>query len=142
MATPTSNETIRAEGHKNITARHRTTLEITTDRELTKRGDCIIAVSADKRLNDLSEKFKSSMRDMNATLRITIACDGVEDTVIARGHPDLILDHPTDMVVRKSDFICPRTLAICADKAASDLKSDLIERLKQSKDITVYLEIY
>ncbi|HIP58595.1 MAG TPA: DUF371 domain-containing protein, partial [Archaeoglobus profundus] len=35
-------EVITAWGHPNITAKHRTTLEITKDEELSIRGDCII----------------------------------------------------------------------------------------------------
>ena len=34
------------------------------------------------------------------------------------------------MVVRKSDYVGSRTLAVHADKAACDLSRDLIEKLK------------
>jgi len=42
----------------------------------------------------------------------------------------LILTHPTDIVIRKSDYICNRTLAIRADKSAKDLPRELAEKLK------------
>ena len=51
-------EFITAFGHKNVRATHRTTLEITKDEELSVRGDCIVAVAADKGFFDLKPKFK------------------------------------------------------------------------------------
>ena len=48
------------------------------------------------------------------------------------GHENLTLTHPTDIVCRTSDYVCPRTLMINADKAARDLDSDLIEDLKNA----------
>ncbi len=134
-------ETIRAKGHGNVTARHRTTLEFTKEKHLTPKGDCILAIDADRGLQEFSEKFKSAMRDNDALLEIIMSCDGVSETVRARGHPKLPLTHPTDMVIRKSDFICNRTLAIKADKASIDLSRKLIEKLKEGKDVEVEFRI-
>ncbi len=39
--------TFTAQGHPNILATHKTTLEITKDTEVTGEGGCIIAVKAD-----------------------------------------------------------------------------------------------
>ncbi|MBM4400405.1 MAG: DUF371 domain-containing protein, partial [Crenarchaeota archaeon] len=44
--------------------------------------------------------------------------------------PQLTLSHPTDMVIRKSDYVCNRTLAVHADKAAQDLSRELVEKLR------------
>jgi len=49
--------------------------------------------------------------------------------VKARGSPRLLFTHATDLVVRKSDYVCGRTLAIRADKAAKDLSRKLIEKI-------------
>ncbi|MFX0070300.1 MAG: DUF371 domain-containing protein, partial [Candidatus Hermodarchaeota archaeon] len=38
------------------------TLEITKDAHLTDRGDCIVAVKADKACLDLSKEFKEAAR--------------------------------------------------------------------------------
>jgi len=43
------------------------------------------------------------------------------------------LTHPTDMIIRKSNYICSRTLAIQAGKAACDLSRKLVEKLKNPK---------
>jgi len=128
-------EIIAAYGHGNVKATHKSTFEITKEKELSVRGDCIVAVSADKGLHDLKSEFKELLRRENARLTIFIDAGGVTDTVKAFGSPRLILSHPTDIVVRKSDFICHRTLAVRADKAACDLSRVLVEKLKNPEQV-------
>jgi hypothetical protein len=126
-------EVILAYGHENILATHRTTLAVTKNNQLTKRGDCIIATSANKSVEDLSHKFKQALCRDTAKIAILIEADEIADTVKALGNPQLILNHPADLVVRKSSYVCGRTLAIQADKAACDLSRRLIERLRDPK---------
>jgi hypothetical protein len=126
-------ETIFAFGHNSIQAIHKSTLEITKEAELSERGDCIIAVSADKAMTDLNSEFKESLRKENAKITIMIEAGDVIEVVNALGSTELILTHPTDMVVRKSNYICNRTLAIHADKAACDLSRKLVEKLENPK---------
>jgi hypothetical protein len=123
-------ETILARGHENVLATHKTTLEITKEANLSKRGNCVIAVSADKAINDLRFEFKEGLRKHDARVAILIEAEGVAETVNAFGDSKLILDHPTDIVVRKSSHISNRTLAIEADKAACDLSRKLVEKLR------------
>lgn len=125
-------EIITAYGHKNIQATHETTLEISKANNLSERGTCIVAVSADKALTDLSAQFKHNLRKENANLTILIAAGKLAEKVNAMGSSLLVLDHPTDMVIRNSSYICARTLAIQADKAAGDLPRNFVERLKES----------
>ncbi len=136
-------ETIRAFGHANIKAIHPTTLMFTKDKSLSKNGDCIVAVAADKALVDLSAEFKDRLRKPNAKLTILIEADGLKQQISSFGSPKLILTHPTDVVVRKSDYISDRTLAIGADKASRDLLRPFIEKLrnpKQEVKITLAVE--
>ena len=63
------------------------------------------------------------------------------DEIKGYGHPELTLDHPTDIVCRKSEFKCSRTLMIKADKAAIDLKKELIEDLKKGKDLKIEITV-
>lgn len=121
---------IIAQGHENIRATHPSTLEITKERWLTKSGDCIIAVGADKGCAELNKHFKKALRFSGARLTVSIEAGGIMDSVTAHGSPALILDHPTDIVVRKSSYTCGRTLAIRADKAAVDLSRRLVEQLR------------
>jgi hypothetical protein len=120
-------------GHGNIRATHRTTLEFTKERHLSKKGDCIIAVAADKALADLSPQFKANLRKPNAKLTILIEAGGIAEQVQAHGSKKLVLSHSTDAVIRKSDYVCSRTLAVRADKAANDLSKELVEKLKNPK---------
>jgi len=126
-------EFIFAYGHTNVLAMHKTTLEITKEERVSRRGDCIIAVSADKALADLSPEFKESLRKENAKMTILIESGDSVEMVNAFGSPRLTLTHPTDMVVRKGSYICSRTLAIRADMGARDLSRKLVEKLKDPK---------
>jgi uncharacterized protein len=131
-------------GHENMQATHKTTLEFTKDTHLSKRGDCIVAVAAEKALADLTSEFKENLRKPNAKLTITIEADGITEQVHAQGSPRLILTHPTDMVIRKSDYVCSRTLGVHADKAACDLSRELVEKLddpKQKVKITLAVHV-
>lgn len=123
---------IVAKGHPGITARHRTTFMITKEREVGPKGDCIIGVGADKSVADLSPELKHLIRS-GRELVIMLEVGGVLEEVHAWGHPSLSLDHPTDLVVRKSRFTCERTLAVGADKAAADLSRALIDKLRNPK---------
>jgi hypothetical protein len=137
-------EVVFGYGHKNMQATHKTTLEFTKDKHLTKKGDCIVTVAADKALADLNADFKEKLRKTDAKLTITIEADGISERVNAEGSPKLILTHPTDIVVRKSDYVCSRTLAVHADKAACDLSRDLVEKLRdpeQKVKITVVVHV-
>jgi hypothetical protein len=124
---------ILAYGHRNIKATHKSTLEITKENLLSERGDCIIALSADKSIADLSEDFRQNLRNDNARVEILIEAKEAKDVVNAFGSSRLILTHPTDLVVRKGNYICSRTLAVQADKAARDLSRELVEELKNPK---------
>jgi hypothetical protein len=123
-------EVILARGHKNILATHKTTLEITKEANLSKRGNCVIAVSADKALDDLSFEFKENLRKEDSKVTVLIEAGKVTEKINASGNSSLILTHPRDIVVRKSKYICSRTLAIKADKAACDMSRTLVEKLR------------
>lgn len=137
-------EVIHAYGHENVLSTHRTTLEITKEPHLTREGDCIIALSADKAMKELGAQFKQGLRRSDARVMILIEAGGVADVVNAFGNPALIMTHPTDLVVRRSNHICSRTLAIRADKAAWDLPRELVEKLRnpqQEVKITFSVEV-
>ena len=120
-------------GHENIQAVHPSTLMFTKEKHLSKTGDCIVGVAADKAVADLSQKFKDALRKQNAKLTIIIEAGALTEQINAFGSPKLILTHPIDIVIRKSNFISDRTLAITADKSSKDLSRDLVEELKNPK---------
>ncbi|MCD6485057.1 MAG: DUF371 domain-containing protein [Candidatus Odinarchaeota archaeon] len=134
--------TFYARGHENIKATHKTTLEITKEDYLTPRGDCIVGVSADIGLNELPQEIKDKLRKDNSIVRLILEVDNQREIITGRGSPKLTLAHDTDMVCRKSDFTCPRTLMIHADKSASDLNREFIGKIKNPKKrIKVMIEV-
>jgi len=122
-----------ARGHENVQSTHRTTFEVTKEEGLSNRGDCILAVEATKAAADLQVEFKEAARKEGARITITIEADELKETVQAKGSPQLQFTHQTDLVVRKSSYVCGRTLAIDADKAAIDFSRELVKKLKNPK---------
>ena len=125
-------ETIIARGHNLIQATHKTTFEITKENRLTKHGDCIIAIAADKSMKDLSEKFKEAAKKSSA-ITIMVEADECKEVIKAIGDPALTFSHPKDIVIRKSSYICDRTLTVKADKSASDFSRVLIKKLRNTE---------
>jgi hypothetical protein len=135
-------EIINAYGHENVLSTHETTFEITKETHLTKRGDCIIAVKATKGLMDLLPEFKEAARRENAKIIIIVEADTVKEVINAQGSLRLLFSHPTDLVIRKSDYVCGRTLAVKADKAACDFSRQLVEKLKNpSQKVRITLSV-
>ncbi len=136
-------DTFWALGHSNIHAVHPTTLMFTKDIHVSLKGDCIVAMSADKSVADLSAQFKDELRKPNAKLTVIIEVGDFREEIKAIGSPKLCLCHHTDIVIRKSNYICSRTLGICANKSSNDLPRELVEKLqdpKQKVKITLLVE--
>ncbi|MDI9624541.1 MAG: DUF371 domain-containing protein [Methanothermobacter sp.] len=126
-----------AKGHPNVTSRHKSTFEITMDDEIGKTADCIIGVDSSVSMRDFPRKLKKAIAKENAIIKLVLKTKNAKDEITGRGHPNLTLDHPRDIVCRKSDYICDRTLMIKADKAACDLKKELVEDLKRGSRLKV-----
>ena len=121
---------IKFSGHKNIRSLHKKTIEITKESHLTPQGDCIIGVNATSGCADLPDKLKKKLRDPSANVTFSILVDNHEFVVSGKGHSGLILSHSEDIVIRKSDFVCPRTLAIKCDKASDLLPREMVTLLQ------------
>lgn len=133
--------TFHAKGHRNVTSLHKTTFEVTRDKEIGITADCIIGVQSESILEDLPSEIKKAIRDENAVIKIKLETENAEDTINGYGHENLTLIHPTDMVCRKSSYTCSRTLMIKADKAAVDLKKELIKDLRDGKDLKITIVV-
>jgi hypothetical protein len=136
-------ELIVAFGHENIQAIHPTTLMFTKEKQLSNTGDCIVAVAANKALADLTQTFKDNLRKPKTKLSIIIEAGGICEQINASGSPKLVLTHSTDIVIRKSNYVSDRTLAIDADKSSNQLSRELIAKLKNPKqkiNITLFLQ--
>jgi len=126
-------EVVDARGHENVQSTHGTTFEITKETTLTKRGNCVVAVGATKGAADLNPRFKETAKRESARITITIEAGKVKEVVKARGSRQLSFTHPTDLVVRRSGYVCGRTVAVRADKAASDLTRKLVEKMRDPR---------
>jgi len=133
-------ERVRARGHPLLTALHPTTLMITREEEVGPRGDCIVAVGADKSVLDLSEGVKEGIR-RGGRVVVRMEVEGWVEEVHGWGHPSLSLDHPTDMVVRRSSFLCGRTLAVRADRAALHLSREFVNLLRKALPLEITIEV-
>lgn len=132
-------EELYCSGHPHITARHKTTFEITCHTDLTLQGDCIIGVSADKGAYDLSDAFCNLLRDNSAVLTTRLSAGGIICEIRSRGSDQITLDHPTDLVWRRSNYVCGRTIGIQSDYVARTIPRDLIRALQSGLDMHVLL---
>jgi len=123
-------EEIAFSGHAMVLATHEKTIEITTEGHLTLRGDCIVGVGAAKGVAQLSPSMKTALRSDRARVKLTIVTPGGEFSFSARGSKDLSFESATDMVIRRSSFVCGRTLAIQAESSASEIPRSLVRTLK------------
>lgn len=120
-------------GHENIRSNHTRTIEITKESELTLQGDCIVGVNAKYSCSDLPEELKKKLQDPESKIEITIKVEGIVFTVVGKGHKDLTLTHQEDIVIRKSSFVCPRTLAVNCDKASDLIPREIVKLLQNPK---------
>ncbi|WAI00727.1 DUF371 domain-containing protein [Methanogenium organophilum] len=129
-------------GHSNVRALHRSTFEITKEESLTSSGTCIIAIQADKGICELDSKFRTALASDSALLVTTLTAGTESCTIKARGSSRLILNHPTDLVWRRSSYIDSRTIAIHADNTAETLPRNLVAALVKEEKMTVDMKIF
>jgi uncharacterized protein len=122
--------TVQFRGHAMVRGSHPTTIEVTTEDYLTEEGNCIIGVSASSGCLGLDERLKRALRGEGAKVTIRIVVGELSFELSARGDPRLKLSHPHDIVIRKSDFVSDRTLAIGSDAAARDIPREMVRLLK------------
>ena len=134
-------EIIRCRGHPLVLGTHPTTFEVTCEEHLTGNGNCIIGVAADKGCAGLSADFRQGLAHDDAVLVTQISAGNAEVVVRSRGSAHLTLDHPTDLVWRRSTFTCSRTIGICSDRVAATLPREIIAALRQGEEMTVSLTV-
>ena len=133
---------IKAKGHENVLSLHKSTFEITKDKDLSLSGDCIIGLDIDKSMEDFPKRFKEKLANDDTKVIVELRTPNDSDTIEGYGHHDLTLSHPTDIVCRKSTFVCSRTLMIKSNKAAIDLNRDLIKDLANGESMEVDIILY
>lgn len=117
-------------GHENIRSLHPKTIEITTESHLTVNGDCIVGVGASSGCNDLPEKMKMLLQNSKSSVDCTIVVKDFSFKVKGRGSDKLTLTNPHDIVIRKSAFTCPRTMATNCNAASDAIPRQMIKALQ------------
>ena len=125
---------IKAYGDPNIRATHKTTIEITKDDHLTERGDCILGIRADRGLKDIKNFLDSHI---GKKLIVEFTVDDLSDRVTGYLDPRLSFLDKRDIVIRKSSYICKRTLMINADKSAAEIDRSIVRKLREGKELIV-----
>jgi hypothetical protein len=120
-------------GHPNIRSLHTKTIEITKDEHLTPRGDCIIGVKANKACADLDQSLKHRLRSNSSVVKIEIIVGDESFLISGRGDERLSMLNAHDIVVRKTNFVCPRTMSVLCNKASSDMPRKLVKMLQDQE---------
>jgi len=126
-------DTITAKGHQLIQCTHTTTIELTKDAYLTKNGTCILGIEASKACYELNPLLKKKITD-GEKITVIIKAGEIFDSFYGFGHKNLTLLNKKDMVFRKSDYICDRTILIKCSKSSSELDRKTIKKLTSSKE--------
>ena len=131
----------RARGHENVTARHESTFEVTTDDWLTPAGDCILAVGADMAPAAFDEEFVAACRNEAARISMTIDVDGESTTIVGRGDPELTFASSRSAVGRTSTYVDDRTIMLEADTAAVDVDRSIVDALASGAETTIAFRV-
>ncbi|MFX1377791.1 MAG: DUF371 domain-containing protein [Promethearchaeota archaeon] len=134
-------EKIYAFGHENILSTHKTTIELTKAKSLTKRGNCIIGINATKACFDLNSILKEKINN-GKKVKVILEVDDLQDSFHGFGNKNLRLLDKDDIVFRKSGHICNRTVLINCSKSSNDINRELIEKLKvPGKKLSIIFEM-
>lgn len=120
-------------GHPNVRSLHGKTVEITKEEHLTLRGDCIIGVRANKACTSLDGTLRHRLASSDSMVRIEIMVGSDSFIINGRGDGGFTLQNPHNIVIRKTSFVCPRTISVRCDRASSDVPRNMV-RMLQDKD--------
>ena len=125
-------------GHPNVRSLHSKTVEITRDDHLTLRGDCIIGVRASKACADLDQNLRRRLRSNDSVVRIEIMVGDESFLINGKGDERFTLQNPHDIVIRKTGFVCPRTMSVRCDRASSDLPRKMVRMLQDTEERGIF----
>ena len=125
-------------GHPNVRSLHSKTVEITRDDHLTLRGDCIIGVRASKACADLDQTLRRRLRSNDSVVRIEIMVGDESFLINGKGDERFTLQNPHDIVIRKTGFVCPRTMSVRCDRASSDVPRKMVRMLQDTEERGIF----
>jgi hypothetical protein len=125
-------EEVTFRGHPNVRCLHKTTLEITTQPNLTLKGDCILGVRASKGCSQLHPRIKENLCQDNFIVKIQLIVEPHCIEIVGRTSTNLLLSHPNDIVIRKSNYIDARTLSVRSNLSCADIPHSMVYSLQSS----------
>lgn len=118
-------------GHPNVLGLHPRAIEITKDSYLTKRGDCIIGINSNKACSDIDPKLKKILQDDQVKIKFEFIVEDSSFEVFGRGNRNLTLENKNDIVIRTTNFVCPRTLSVRCDRGSNNIPREIISYLQK-----------
>lgn len=118
-------------GHPNVLGLHPRAIEITKDSYLTKRGDCIIGINSNKACSDIDPKLKKIIQDDQVKIKFEFIVEDSSFEVFGRGNRNLTLENKNDIVIRTTNFVCPRTLSVRCDRGSNNIPREIISCLQK-----------
>ena len=125
-------------GHPNVRSLHSKSIEITKDGYLTPKGDCIIGIKANKACTDLEESIRRGLKSSSVIVKIEVIVDDESFIIKGRGDERLTMLNPHDIVIRRTNFVCPRTMSVLCDKASSDMPRELVRLLQHQEQKGIF----
>jgi uncharacterized protein len=125
-------------GHPNVQSVHTKTIEITKDEHLTLRGDCIIGVLASKGCADLDETLKYRLKSDSAIVKMEVMVGKESFQITGTGDQRLQLSHRHDIVLRRTEFVCSRTISVRCDKASSEIPREIVRMLQDKRTRAIF----
>ena len=123
----TTKEEIEAFGHKDIKCGDLKRIV------LTKKGfpedDSVIGVKANKSAKELSEEFKSALKQ-GRKVEIEIEVNGKKEIFSGFGSPALSFEDEEKIEIRKDDEIREGTIVILSNKSASELNEEIRDLIR------------
>jgi len=65
----------------------------------------------------------------------SIDVNGISFKVKGKGHKEIVCSHPNDIVLRKSNYVCDRTIAVNCDKGSDSISRKLVGLLQNPKTV-------
>ncbi len=126
-------------GHPNVQSLHARTIEITKDKDLTLNGDCIIGINANKACKHLNSGIKQRIKKKDSLIEIELIVEPYNFIIKGIGSNNLLLTNEEDIVLRKSNFICDRTLSINCNFSSFEIPRVIVDSLKDSSKTGIML---
>jgi hypothetical protein len=126
-------------GHPNVQSLHARTIEITKDKDLTLNGDCIIGINANKACKDLNSGIKQRIKKKDSLIEIELIVEPYNFIIKGFGSNRLLLTNEEDIVLRKSNFICDRTLSINCNFSSFEIPRVIVNSLRDSSKTGIML---